>query len=175
MAQTALFPPPPQADGRASLLAQGDSRNTRLQCRPLLHLRLTIPCKSITTPDMHMQQPRQVTISIPCQHQVPAHWSVFSTVDLGGLQILALVPPSSGSAVEQNFLLILVSDRAVLTFQQVLDQLACLNSGAYEGQYAQPGPYHQWQPYQGPPLHHQGEYYSQYPPYNQGPPHSWPT
>ena len=36
-----------------------------------------------------MQQPCQVTISIQCQDQVPAHWIVFATVQSEELQVLA--------------------------------------------------------------------------------------
>ncbi len=90
MAQTVLFPLASQAEERASVLAQGGSRNRRPQCRPFLHLRqLTIPCKRVTMQDMHMQQPCQVTISIQCQDQVPAHWIVFATVQSEELQVLA--------------------------------------------------------------------------------------
>ena len=90
MAQTVLFPLASQAEERASVLAQGGFRNRRPQCRPFLHLRqLTIPCKRVTMQDMHMQQPCQVTISIQCQDQVPAHWIVFATVQSEELQVLA--------------------------------------------------------------------------------------
>ena len=80
MAQTALFPLASQSEGRASVLAQGGSRNRRPQSKAFLYLRqLTIPCKRITMQDLHMQQPCQITIRIQCQHQVPIHWVVVAT------------------------------------------------------------------------------------------------